>query len=177
MEVKVLYRNSKKAWYEAEGTRVRVSSRCRTVEEAENWLRPKGVPPDALRQGEFYFVPVPADEAGNPEEPDWYAETSEYSWRAERWTTWPALDARGRHRPEECRVLVTWGETAFIGRRGRIRTHRWQGRPRVFVSGSVEHPEHGVLELPKHQGGWWYQVIPNRAHGPWRPARTGMGID
>ena len=178
MNVKVLYRvPGRRAWYEAEGAKVKVSSRCRTVEEAENWLRPKGVPPDALRQGEFYFIPAPAEQVGDPKKLPWTARTGWQSSREEWWTTWRALDARGRHRPKECRVLLTRGETAFIGRGGRVRTHRWEGRPRVYVRGAVEHPEHGVLQLPPHQAGGWYEVIPNRAHGPWRPAHAGMGID
>jgi len=177
----IVERNGRKrtAWYEAEGARVKVSSRCRTIKEAEAWLRPKEVPPGSLRQGEFYFVPVPHDEIGDPDKPDGYEQTSQYSWRAERWMHWAYLDAKARHCPEECRVRLVWGETAFIGRKGRIRTHRWEARPRVFVSGSVSHPEHGDLELPQHEGGWWYEVIPNRAHGPWRPghSRFGGGID
>ena len=183
MEVKVLYRENtketRKAWYEAEGARVRVSSRCKTVEEAEQWLRPKGVPPDALRQGEFFFVPAPTEEVGNPDELGWYAQTSQYSWRAGHWTRWRALDFRARHRPQECRVLITYGQTGFIGRGGQVRTHGWQGRPHVYVRGSVSHPEHGDLQLPAHERGQWYEVIPNKAHGPWRPRddRFGGGID
>lgn len=164
---------------------VQVPLRLKTVEAALEWLRPAGVPEDALRQGEFYFVPSPghgphdvagcyhADythvsryDCGSQEETDG---GSSYQWRV-RWEA----SFSATHSADHCLAVVKSGDVAFVGRR-RMRTHGFVGRPRYFVRGGVEHDEHGRLELPRHTSGAWYEVIPNRVHGPFPVEGYGQG--
>lgn len=203
---------------------VRVPLRCRTVEDALDWLRPDDVPRGSLRQGEFYFIPSggPHAAAGCDHSPkrgqcpnpqcEWgkvYSEDpgdrgtacptcggsgqgplgpagvhesdcgssetteagSEYRWTVD----WQATFSR-RHTATRCRAVIKSGEVAFIGRR-KVKTHAFRARPRYFVAGEVEHYEHGTLVLPAHSRAYhgisWYEVVPNRAHGPF-PVR-GLG--
>jgi len=160
---------------------VQVPLRIRTVEDALDWLRPAGIAADALRQGEFFFVPSrgPHDAAGCHHESRILREDcggeevteagSVYRWRVD----WDASFSE-THSATRCYSVTKSGEVMFVGRR-RMRTHTFVGRPRYFVRGSVEHGQHGRLQLLNHGWGPWYEVIPNRAHGPFPVRGYGRG--
>lgn len=148
---------------------VQVPARCKTIEQAIEWLRPAEVPADAPRQGDLFFVPQPRDF-----KPSMLAE-SEYtpagSYREV--TVYHGPQALGNHRFDGIagdtehkygvtRVVQAAGDTMFVGRR-KVKSHSWQGRPRYFVRGIVSHPEHTAIDL----GMLWHEVIRNRAAGPW----------
>ncbi len=159
---------------DAAAFRVVVPIRLKTVEEAVEWLRPPNIPADALRQGEFYLLPShgPHVEAGctHPKgEPirrddcgsDEYTEAgSHYRYRAIGRASFSRT-----HAATDCKAVVKNGEVAFIGRRA-VKTHDFTGRPTYYVSGEVTHFEHGTLALSEHEQGRWYEVVPNKAHGP-----------
>lgn len=159
---------------------VRVPLRCKTVEDALDWLRPDEVPADAPRQGEFYFVGSsgPHKAAGcshygepSPSDPYYtYCGSTEHTSAGSsyKYTVDSFASFSRRHRATECWSVVKSGEVCFVGRR-RVKTHSFVSRPRYFVRGTVYHPEHGNLDL----GSGWFEVIPNGAHGPF-PVR-GLG--
>lgn len=129
---------------------VRVPLRCTTTEEAIDWLRPDGVRPDAPRQGDLWFVLSGRPSLG-------YEETGRYSWReAKGEKEWNVSIGGTRHIAEELLTIWTRGSTAFLGRDG-VASHRWEGRPRLYVRGRITHPEHGTLVL--HE---WHRVVPRR---------------
>jgi len=163
--------------------RVVVPLRITSVEAAVEWLRPAGVPADALRQGEFYFLPSdgPHVEAGcdHPAgRPTNRADCGhgEYTDAGSHYrynVTWGASFSR-THTAADCKAVVKSGSVRFPGRRT-TKSHDFVSRPRYFARGSVQHDEHGTLELPCHNPlyqddpqhrGDWYEVVPNRAHGP-----------
>lgn len=155
---------------------VHVPLRIKTVEAALDWLRPANVPGDALRQGEFYFVPADDPHSQFCDWPDcertgdhggyWQEGPSHY-----RYDMSDAQFSR-THYANECVRVTKSGTVAFVASRG-IRSHPFTGRPRFFVRGVVRHSggDHSELVLP----GGWHEVVPNRAHGPF-PVR-GMGND
>lgn len=169
---------------------VRVPMRIRSIADALEWLRPAGVPADALRQGEFYFLPARdphveycyhaaedihsyyADgrivyRRGTEHGSDEFTEAgSVYRYRL----TYDQFSAT--HAADHCVRVDKRGDVAFRGRR-RMRTHEFRARPRYFIWGGVTHPEHGRLDL----GPGWYEVVPNRAHGPFPVAGRDRGID
>lgn len=153
--------------------RVVVPLRIKTIDAALDWLRPAEVPADALRQGEFYFIPsagphvaagcrhgggrIFLDDCGSEE----YTEAgSEYFWRVD----WNASFSR-THTAVRCYTVTKSGSVLFRGHR-KIKSHDFTSRPRYFVQGPITHGEHGSLELPPHPQGKWYEVIPNKVHGP-----------
>lgn len=163
--------------------RVTVPLHIRTVKDALDWLRPDHVPVDALRQGEFYFIPSagPHRAAGctHPDpkrirEADCGShEYSDAGSHHEYRVVWRASFSR-RHTATVCRAVVKSGSVAFRGRRA-TRTHDYTARPTYYVRGEVVHDEHGTLTLPTHDPSYqddplhqgdWYEVVPNRAHGP-----------
>ena len=140
-----------------------VPLRCQTIGEALEWLRPDGVAVDAIRQGEWFFVPATP-------EPEGRTESDAGSWREVAHHVIESFDARGRHQIAECLVVIATGETAYIGRRS-VRTHNWTGRPHVYARGLITHPEHCAIDL----GTSWHEVVPNRAHGPFAVGSLGIG--
>ena len=162
---------------------VQVPLRLRTVEAALDWLRPAHVPADALRQGEFFFLPSPGPHAAagcyHPTEgkvrredcggEDYTEAGSSYRWSVE----WNASFSQ-THRATRCYAVTKSGDVLFRGRR-RMHSHAFVARPRYFVRGRVEHGQHGTLPLPRHADGLWYEVIPNRAHGPFPVNGYGRG--
>ena len=140
-----------------------VPLRCQTIGEALEWLRPDGVAVDAIRQGEWFFVPATP-------EPEGRTESDAGSLRRVVHHTIDSFDRRGRHQVAECLVVIASGETAFVGRRA-VKTHDWTGRPRVYARGLITHPEHVTVDL----GPTWHEVIPNRPHGPFAVGSLGIG--
>lgn len=135
---------------------VRVPLRCRTVDEALDWLRPAGVSPWAPRQGELFFVPeAPPAERDCILEEHTPAGSSTYT-RCDHRIDWPIFGSD--HVADDAVIVWREGWCAFIGRRGRIKHHRWEARPVAYVRGEVRHPEHGTLVLDG-----WHRVVPNRA--------------
>lgn len=135
--------------------RVQIPTRCRTVKQAVAWLRPARIREDALRQGQFFFLPVKL-----PEGNDYPVRTPR---PAPHWRTHCKYDARfsATHVATECIAVWNSGTPRFLGR-GRLHGHHWTGHPRYFVRGEVTHAKHAPLSL----GTTWHEVIPNRAHGP-----------
>jgi hypothetical protein len=155
---------------------VPVPARIRTADEALGWLCPENlVGPDPIRQGEWYFVPADghashmcdlATEKGHAdyEEPP----TEAGSWHR---TLYQAGDwARTRHRAQCVVVALKHGEVAFYGRKGRLRTHKYSSKPRLYVRGRITAPDHADIELDG-----WHEVIGNRAVGA--PAAIAVGLD
>lgn len=145
---------------------VRVPLRVRTIREALDWLRPDEVGIDALRQGEWFFVPRDPEAPGT-------SHTDAGSERTIEHQSINTFDASGRHMPAECLAVLSHGDTMFIGRNGGGRSHSWIGRPHIFAKGVISHPEHGSLDL----GDNWHEVIPNRAHGPFQVGQLTGGLD
>lgn len=130
---------------------VRVPLRCRTVEDAIDWLRPDGVFPDDPRQGDLWFV------REDPPQPG-FEDIGKRSWRETHVFRFHNESIAGtRHVAEEFALVEVSGSTAFVGRRGKIRHHAWQARPVGYAKGKISHPEHGVLVL---EG--WHRVVPRR---------------
>lgn len=166
---------------------VQVPLRIKTVEAALDWLRPAGVPADVLRQGEFYFLPSAGPHAAagcfHPADnkvmaADCGGEEVTEGGSNYRWTVdWHASFSPS-HTATRCYSVTKSGDVAFVGRR-KMRTHSFTARPSYFVAGTVEHPEHGTLELPAHgaahRGVSWYEVRPNKAHGPFPVRGYGRG--
>lgn len=158
--------------------KVRVPLRVKSVEQAIKWLRPAGVPADAPRQGEYFFVPQAEGFKPSSLRDETYTEAGSY--REVVVEDGPL--SFHRHAIARCpdlaedakisRAAQARGSTCFIGRK-RVCSHDWTGRPRYFVRGQVEHPEHGTLVL----GSRWHEVVPNRAHGPFPVRGLGAGLD
>jgi hypothetical protein len=175
--------------------RVVVPMRIRTVEAALDWLRPDDVPADALRQGEFYLMPsggphlmagcehdaaTPAVREAilrgerDPRQTPCGSEEHTEAGSSYRWTVDDAASFSRTHEAESCWSVTKSGDVCFLGRK-RVRSHGFTGRPTYYVRGYVEHAEHGRLELPAHYQGRWYEVVPNRAHGPFPVQGYGRG--
>lgn len=152
-----------------------VPLRCRTVEDALDWLRPSCVPADAPRQGEYYFIRSagPHDAGCNhysdrPNDRDCGRIVETEARSTYRWEVWSNASFSRRHHADECWSVVKSGDTMFAGWK-RVRSHSWVDRPRYFVRGTVRHPEHSDLVLPPG----WFEVVPNKAHSPFLV--TGIG--
>lgn len=144
---------------------VRIPLHRRTIGEALAWLRPQDVPAAAPRQGEWYFVRRDPEPAGETYSPAGSRRTINY-------ISTDTFDHHRRHMPSQCLAVIADGATCFIGRK-KIKRHEWTGRTRIYVRGTITHPEHGMLSLPEG----WHEVIPNRAHGPFGVGAFAGGLD
>jgi hypothetical protein len=162
-------------WDDGHVWTVQVPSRLGTAEDALDWLVPDGMFHDDPRQGEWFFRPVDGHTAWlcrcaleDGHSIDRGTETEYGTWhvtifhRAE-WT-------QTRHRAEHAVVAQKHGEVAFFGHKGRLRVHKYTGKPHLFVRGKITAPNHADLVLDG-----WYEVIGNRAVGA--PAATAVGLD
>jgi hypothetical protein len=128
-------------------TRLYVNGRTppRTVEEALASLRPPQVPEDALRQGEYFFVPAPSVK--------------------------PQAKAVLKQQPiltEHSDVMVEMRKgywNAGFRRENRHVATRMYLNGSVYVLGMVRDAEHTHLKLG--DGKTWYRVVRNTALGGW----------
>jgi len=162
-------------WDDGHVWTVKVPSRLRTAEDALDWLIPDGVDYDDPRQGEWFFRPVDGhtgwlcrcaledghslDRGKETEAGTWH----ETLYHRAAWT-------QTRHRAEHAVIAQKHGEVVFFGRKGRLRTHKYSARPRLYVHGRITAPDHKDLIL-----NGWYEVVGNRAVGA--PAAVAVGLD
>jgi hypothetical protein len=162
-------------WDDGHVWTVKVPSRLSTAREALDWLRPDGLIGYWQRQGEWFFVRTDPHTAAlcykaleDGEAIDSEGETEAGTWHE---TTYQIGEwTNTRHRAFYAVVAQKSGEVAFIGRGGRVRTHKYTGKPRLYVLGTISAPDHEELEL-EH----WYEVLGSRAVGA--PAATAVGLD
>jgi hypothetical protein len=162
-------------WDDGHVWTVKVPSRLRTAREALDWLRPDGLVGYTQRQGEWFFVPADPHTAGlcnkaleHGSVRDIEGETEHGTWHQ---TTYQSAEwTNTRHRAQYAVVAEKFGEVAFLGSKGRIRTHKYTGKPRLYVYGTISAPDHEELELER-----WHEVIGNRAVGA--PAAVATGLD
>jgi len=110
----------------------------RTVDAALAALRPKDVPADTPRQGEWFFVPV----------------AENFTSKAAMMSSLPILSDTAEYQ----------ATAPLAGRERRHVAHRmvlWQGR--VYVRGPIRDSDHGTLQLGKV----WHRVVRNLADGSW----------
>jgi hypothetical protein len=161
-------------WDDGHVWTVEVPSRLSTAEEALKWLRPDGANDFTPRQGEWFFLGVDyhtaslCDEAMRDGHVEEHEETEAGSWhrteyRQGEWTS-------TRHRAEEVVVARKQGQVAFYNRNGRLCSHSYEAKPRLFVRGKVTAPDHADLILSG-----WCEVMGNRAVGA--PAVFAKGLD
>jgi hypothetical protein len=154
----------------------------KTVDEALERLRPKGLPKDesVLRQGEFFFVPTPKLK---PKKEAVYTKVS-YAGRiaydaatnaryqmTERLIGIPIISDQ----PDEMATAITNASqfSPLIVRRRRHRASRVHLNGHVYVQGILQDAEHGPLKLG--DGKTWYRVVKNQATASWGAARDGQG--
>jgi hypothetical protein len=154
---------------------VKVPPRLSTAREALHWLIPDGLSGYWHRQGEWFFVQADSHTAGlcyramengsvvDSEEETEYGTWHQTTYSVGEWT-------QTRHRAQCVVVAQKSGEVAFIGRGGRLRTHKYTSKPRLYVLGAITAPDHADIELER-----WHEVIGNRAVGA--PAAIAVGLD
>lgn len=129
-----------------------------TVDEALAMLRPEGLPESALRQGEWFFVPVP-----------------EYSPPSNAYRMKGATPIISDHVEEQQRARLEDGSiapgVAARGRRHVATSMALDGS--VFAKGLVRDAEHTTLKL----GGVWHRVVKNLAVEGWRYTQKGIQVD
>ena len=139
-----------------------VSARSKSIAESLRWLNPCETH-RWYRQGDLYFQPVldertiinldEAEESGNAYDMD----QTEYSTHEYSYTANDLHEYIGntRHVAEHSIVLLKSGDAAFIGRRGSVKTHSYDARPRLFVRGRISHEGHHRDQIFLN----WYEVL------------------
>jgi hypothetical protein len=164
-------------WDDGHVWTVQVPSRLSTAKEALDWLLPDNLIGNWRRQGEWFFLPVTVDsytamfcdlasqygESVHKEKKTPFGSWHRTFYRRAEWT-------RTRHRAQEAVVAQKHGEVAFLGDKGRMRTHEYTAKPRLFVRGKITAPDHADLVLDG-----WHEVVGNRAVGA--PAAVATGLD
>ena len=134
-------------------TRLPEGSKAKTVDQALIALRPKRLPKDALRQGEWFFVRADV----RPEKDAILREHEAHSGEKKRGVPILFDDS------EQMRDMVyTW---EMRNRSGRHVATRVYLNGKVFVSGMVRDEEHNPLKLG--DGREWFRVVKNLADGSW----------
>jgi len=154
---------------------VKVPIRLGSAEEALHWLIPDEADQFTARQGEWFFLGTDYRTASYCDRAMWDGSAVGDEEETDAGTWHETLYQRGewmqtRHRAEQ--VVVAWkhGEVAFYSDKGRLRTHKYSARPRLFVKGKVTAPDHRTIEFSD-----WHEVIGNRAVGA--PAAVAVGLD
>jgi hypothetical protein len=127
----------------------------KTVDAALDALRPRGVPADALRQGEWFLVP--SDK--RPKAKDVVRSHVKF-WEKSTAPGVPILSAK----PDDMQAAIEHPRQ-FEGRHGRHRASRMYLNGAVYVAGVLRDEEHGPLKLG--DGRTWYRVVRNTADGSW----------
>lgn len=133
----------------------------KTVDEALALLRPKGVPEDALRQGEWFLVPSP-DKKFKPDQIIKDMKAVAKSNTEDLKAGVPIVSDDSKEQFER----IKNGGWSMHARRERHRATRMVCNGAVYVSGMVRDAEHGALKLG--DGKTWHKVVKNRAVGGWR---------
>lgn len=133
--------------------------RPRSVDEALRRLRPKGLPSDALRQGEWFFVPKPNYK------PDFEDPSVHKGLRV------PIVSDEV---DEQLRVLEQKSQGLRLARDGRHVASSLVVNGAVYAKGRVTDNEHAKLTL----GPIWHKVVKNLAVEGWRyEAKNGVRVD
>lgn len=152
--------------------RIREDRKPRTVDAALDALRPRGVPADALRQGEWFLIPT-------DKRPRKSEIVKDYVSRPEHVYLPPRGIARGGERrvaPYRGVPITTDDAKALAvamqhqGRELRDRAVRHVAsrvylNGHVHVAGMMRDAEHGSMKLG--DGKTWYRVVRNAADGSW----------
>lgn len=133
--------------------------RPRSVDEALRRLRPKGLPSDALRQGEWFFVPKPNYR------PDFKDPNVHKGLRV------PIVS---QEVDEQLRALEQKTQGLRLARDGRHVASTLMVDGAVYAKGVVTDDEHARLTL----GPVWHKVVKNLAVEGWRyEAKNGVRVD
>jgi hypothetical protein len=135
--------------------------RPKTVDEALEFLRPEGLSNRTKRQGEWFFVPVPASKTPDASDPNLL---------------------KGRRVPilsdkvEDMATLFengVWERRPLAGGRERrhVASYLLLAHGAVYAKGTITDDEHSSLRL----GPQWHKVVKNLAIEGWRYAPTGLG--
>lgn len=146
--------------------------RPKTVDEALEMLRPKGIPENALRQGEWFLTPVEKINLNKGK----VVKLHRRPWETSRVQPGVPLESdRAKdalNRVEKVKlvgkVIADSGEEALVAassRQGRHVATRMFINGAVYVSGMLRDTEHGSLKLG--DGKTWYKVTRNRSKGSW----------
>ena len=143
---------------------------------------PEGVNPKKdPRQGEYWFVEVPSPlqekltfirEYPLREQTRYFTDAGYVSDYSRKETRWEFGRFSRTHHASECLHRVDSENTAFIGRKGSVKTHGWTAHSKFYVRGAVEHVDHGTLQLDM-----WHECVPNKAHGPFPVGGAGAEVD
>lgn len=133
----------------------------KTVDDALALLRPKGVPEDALRQGEWFLVPAP-DKKFKSDLKKIIKDTVARSNTEDLKAGVPIVSDDSKEQVER----IKNGGWSMHARRERHRATRMVCNDAVYVSGMLRDAEHGALKLS--DGKTWHKVVKNRAVGSWR---------
>lgn len=131
-----------------------------TVDEALNALRPDAVPADALRQGEWFFLPTDKKFIGSQSIKDVKSIAKHLTEDVARGV--PIVSAESK---EQFQRLQEGGWSLFA-RRKRHRASRMVCSDAVYVSGRVRDDEHDLLRLG--DGKQWFRVVRNLSPGSWK---------
>lgn len=133
----------------------------KTVDEALALLRPKGVPEDVPRQGEWFLVPAP-EKKFKPDQIIKDVKSVAKSNSEDLKAGVPVVSDDSKEQYER----IKNGGWSMYSRRDRHRATRMVCNGDVFVSGMLRDAEHGPLKLG--DGKTWFKVVKNRAVGSWR---------
>lgn len=133
----------------------------KTVDAALALLRPKGVPEDALRQGEWFLVPAP-DKKFKPDQTIKDVKSVAKSNSEDLKAGVPIVSDDAKEQFER----IKNGGWSMHARHERHRATRMVCIGAVYVSGMMRDAEHGALKLG--DGKTWHKVVKNRAVGGWR---------
>lgn len=133
----------------------------KTVDEALALLRPKGVPKDALRQGEWFLLPAPNKKF----KPDQIIKDMKAVAKSNTEDLKAGVPIVSDDSKEQFERIQNGG-WSMHARRERHRATRMACNGAVYVSGMLRDAEHGALKLG--DGKTWHKVVKNRAVGGWR---------
>lgn len=133
----------------------------KSVDAALALLRPKGVPEDAPRQGEWFLVPAPNKKF----KPDQIIKDMKAVGKVNTEDLKAGVPIVSDDSKEQFERMKSGGWRMYE-RRDRHRATRMVCNGAVYVSGMVRDAEHGALKLG--DGKTWHKVVKNRAVGGWR---------
>jgi hypothetical protein len=145
-------------------TQLPKGTKAKTVDEALLKLRPKNLPEDTLRQGEWFLVP---SEIRPPKK----MQIREYTRSNQVRTGIPVISDK----PEAISNELTNSYTPFSRRETRHVATRMFLNGAVFVSGCLRDEQHGRLKLGN--GKQWFKVVKNLAVGGWTTGNKGTQVD
>jgi hypothetical protein len=134
-----------------------IGRKFKTVDEALDSLRPKNVPKDSLRQGEYFFVPVNINVKKD-------LVCSSYTLFENVNKGIPIISDDGEILSTE--LYGSFMYNALSRRKGRhVATRIFIDKKNVYASGMVRDIKHSALKLG--DGKQWFKVVRNTADGSW----------